>query len=126
MATEAASKAKRETWQDWRPEDGDLSPSDLLTRDQLIQRLTDKGIRVSVDDIRNWQGAGLIPYGIRRRHKGATRTLYPPWMVGLIRLLRAAQGTGMRLSDPNMPRILRANAGQAVPEGPLLFGTAHG
>ena len=111
MDTATPAKPKRQTWQDWRPEDRNLAPSDLLTRDQLIQHLTDKGIRVSVDDIRNWQGAGLIPYGIRRRHEGATRTLYPPWMVDLLRLLRVLQGQGMRLNDAATRHILYVSAG---------------
>lgn len=49
----------------------------MLTIDELIEALADRGHAVSRYDLQNWQQGGVIPHGIRRRHNGATRLLYP-------------------------------------------------
>ena len=110
MTTEVPTKPTRETWRDWEPI-GAPEPNELLTRDELLSRLQAEGVTVSADDLRNWQLAGVIPYGERRWHAGATRVLYPAWMVGTVRNLRRLQGEGYKLGQigPQL-RVLRGLA----------------
>jgi len=91
MAT--STKTNKGSWRDWTWPDA-LEPAldDLLTRDDLLDRLRAEGVRASVEDLRNWQRVGAIPYGVRQRHSGATRVLYPPWMIDVVRYLRELQG----------------------------------
>lgn len=125
MATEAPSKAKQ-TWRDWLP-DGATEPDELLTRDELIEQLRGEGFVVDRDDFRNWQSSGAIPYGINRRHNGATRTLYPGWMLDVVRTLRAMQADGRKLAeirahlrdrfDRRRSAMMAAGVGQAAARG---------
>ncbi len=93
MVAAAGPATTKATWADWRPGEPP-QPDEVLTRDELLDRLATEGVTVSVDDLQNWQRAGVVPYGIRRWHRGATRMLYPPWMVDLLRHLRVQQQAG--------------------------------
>ena len=98
--TKPPAKPNKETWRDWLPP-GAPEPTDLLTRAELIEQLQAEGLSVSAFDLRNWQSAGIVPYGINRWDKEtqATRTFYPLVMVDIIRTLRALQTNGHKLSD---------------------------
>ncbi len=96
--TETSTKPKRETWRDWMP-DGAPEPDELLTRDELLERLRGEGFVVSVDDLRNWQSTGTIPYGINRWRDGSVKTHYPRWMLDVVRTLRAMQSDGRKLAE---------------------------
>jgi hypothetical protein len=96
MPTE--TKPQRETWRDWEPE-GTPEPELLLTRDHVLDQLRDEGFIVSRNDMRNWQTAGVIPYGINRWHEGAVRTLYPGWAAPMLRSVRTLQGEGRKLPE---------------------------
>ncbi len=122
MATEGASKPKRETWRDWMSPEA-TEPTELLSRDELVNQLRQEGIKVSAADLRNWQDDGIVPYGIRRWYQGATRTLYPPWMADTIRELRELQAAGKAL--PQIKQDLRIAARQRTTPIPLA-GTAIG
>ena len=99
MPTEApATKPRKTTWIDWLPE-GTPEPDGLLTRDQLVDQLRGEGFVVDRDDLRNWQSTGAIPYGINRWRDGAVRTLYPAWMLDVVRTLRAEQANGRKLAE---------------------------
>jgi len=114
-------KPKKQTWRDWMPEDAP-EPAKLLTREELIAEVRRVGESVDVDDIRNWQRARIIPYGIRRWHDGAMRTLYPIGMADLIIHLRALQRAGEPLAT--IGPQLRVIARTALPDGSANAGTA--
>lgn len=92
----------RQTWRDWQR--NDVPEPSLITRDELLSRLDAEGIQVSVDNLQNWQEDGVTPYGTRQWHGGATRLMYPSWMVGVVRMLRHLQGQGETL-DKIAPRV---------------------
>jgi len=73
------------------------SDDELLTRGQLIAQLKDEGIEITAFDLGNWQRAGIVPHGARRWRDGATRVVYGPEMVDVIRRLRALQAEGYKL-----------------------------
>jgi DNA-binding transcriptional MerR regulator len=87
----------RETWRTWQ-RDGVSEPV-VITRDDLLSRLTTEGVHVNVDNLQNWQEDGVIPYGTRQWHNGATRLMYPPWMFDIVRELREQQAHGWPLSE---------------------------
>ncbi len=96
----------KRTWRDWAPDAPE--PPDLLSRDELVERLAAEGVKASVRDLRNWQVAGAIPYGIRRWDGDAPRAMYPLWMADLVRELRAMQAQGIPLLE--IGHRLQANA----------------
>ncbi len=85
-----SEKAKRETWRDWLLA-GSVDPAEVLTRDDLVTRLQDRGVQVTTDDFRYWERIGVLPRAIRQRHDGATRAVYPDWFVPLVIRLRTLQ-----------------------------------
>ncbi len=94
----AEGKAKRETWKDWRPADAPEPP--LLTRAALLALAERVGLRVTERDLRYWEAQGVLPGPVRRRHHGATRALYPRWMIDLIyRLRRYQEETDLSLAE---------------------------
>jgi len=91
-------KPNRETWRDWIAP-GEPEPDDLLTRDELIDELRRQGYPVRPHDLQNWQSAGVIPYGVNRWHAGAVRTIYPIWMIDLLRLLKTLRKNGHNMGE---------------------------
>jgi hypothetical protein len=85
----APPRAKRETWRDWMVP-GTPEPTDLITRDEVIERLHDRGVSVTPRTLANWESIGATPRPIRRWRDGAPRALYPAWVVDI-----AAQVPGM-------------------------------
>jgi hypothetical protein len=103
MPAEPPEATRRETWIDWVPpegrEDALLDAEPLLTRDELIAELKKLGVEATPRDFNLWQQRGVIPYPPRQRHKGATRAVYPQWMIGIIAKLRDFQGEGRKLRE---------------------------
>jgi DNA-binding transcriptional MerR regulator len=97
------SAPSRETWIDWVPAEGReealLDAEPLLTRDELVTELRQGGEDVTARDLIHWQTRGVIPYPDRRRHRGATRGVYPQWMTRTIHMLRSLQGQGYTLRE---------------------------
>jgi len=97
----------QETWRDWLGPD-EPDPDELLTRDEIVQRANGWLLRgrkiITARDLRLWEQLGILPRGIRRGHKGASRNLYPGWMVALARDIREMQHQGLSL-DAIRPRI---------------------
>lgn len=101
--------SRRKTWRDWLIEDGvdpvevdAIDPATLLTRDEVIERVNRHvGIEraIDVDDLETWEYRGFLPQPIRRRHRGATRALYPAWMVNVVLTLRLHQQMGTPLGE---------------------------
>jgi hypothetical protein len=86
------------TWLDTLPE-GDPEPSldELMTRQELVEKLRANGIPVSETDIVFWEKRGVLPRAIRRHRDGAPRALYPKRAYGAIAILRSLQRDGMSL-----------------------------
>ena len=84
------------SWRRWQAEDP-IEPGELITRDDLIQRLTAEGVAVTAADLIYWQRRGVIPYGERQWDGRVAHVYYPAWMVDVVRELRAQQAAGVRL-----------------------------
>lgn len=81
--TATTSKPKRETWLDWLPSDAP-DPLELITRQELARRVSDRGFDVTNEKIGYWEKQGVLPLPVRRWHEGATRALYPSWMEDVV------------------------------------------
>ncbi len=102
---EGKAKGKRESWRDWLPEDAP-EPEELLTRDELVERLAQMGIDASAGDLQFWEGIGVLPRAVRQWHNGAVRAVYPDWFVHLVRAVRRLQDEGYTLRQiPDRVRI---------------------
>ncbi len=111
MPTAEKTKAARESWLDWVPEEGRedalLDAQPLLTRDELVAELRRGGDDINPRNLVHWQSVGVIPYPERRHYKGATRVLYPRWAVNTIHLLQSLRDQGYSLRE--IGPILRSN-----------------
>ena len=106
VAATAPTRPSRESWRDWAPDAPE--PAELLTREELLDRLAAEGLPVTGNQLRYWQTAGLVPYPIRRRLGQAVYAYYPAWMVELVRGLIDLRAQGHTL--PQIRAILRAKA----------------
>ncbi len=98
MPAETTPQPKRETWRDWLPEgvpEPDLA--ELLSRDELIQALQDRGIDVSARTLAYWESEGVTPRPVRRWRGGAPAALYPSWFVDAVAFVRQSQASGIPL-----------------------------
>lgn len=81
-----SAKPSKETWQDWIPsEPGWFGPTDeeLITRDELLERVEELGVKIHPRTLQQLESQGLMPRPVRRWHDGAVRALYAPWVVDL-------------------------------------------
>ncbi len=105
---------EHDEWHEWRaagwlPRSAPApAPEDLITRDQLLAKLERLGLKVNPRTLRHWEHEGVLPAPIRRRHRGATRALYPPWMVNLVWQLLAYRDEGFALAE--LPERMRHQA----------------
>ncbi len=100
----------RETWVDWMPP-GSPMP-ELLSHDELLKALHDRGVDVSPVALEHWRKSGVLPRPVRRWHDGATRPVYPIWLVGAITHLRQLQEAGKSLEE--ITPIMRSWAASTV------------
>lgn len=96
----------KETWRDWMPE-GAPEPDQILTRDELVERLRYYNVDADTESLRFWEREGILPRPIRQRRNGATRTTYPDWMIYLVRRIRQLQAEGFSLEQIR-PRVRRS------------------
>jgi DNA-binding transcriptional MerR regulator len=104
--TETKPKPSQESWRDWLgPDAPDPSPDELLTRDEVAQQ-ANAWLRnrkpITPRDLLLWEQLGILPRGIRRRHKGASRNIYPRWVSALARDIRELQHQGLSLETIRM------------------------
>ncbi len=93
----AKGKGNRETWRDWLP--AGTAAGELLTREQILERLRRWRVEATEADLRYWEYEGILPRPVRRSHEGAVRAIYPAWFVPLVRELRHLQRSGLSLSE---------------------------
>lgn len=104
---EGSTRPPKETWLEWIRElvpNFDEASLDYITIDALIEEVKKHVDReddwVDAVTIRYWQRQGLLPYPVKRRHEGATRSLYPdPAATVLIVHLRRLQREGYTLEQ---------------------------
>ncbi len=109
-ATPKPAHAK-ETWRDWLPPGAPEPPlAELLTRADILDWLDRRRLAVRENDLRFWEGRGVLPRPWRKWRDGAARALYPPWYPPLVRELRRLQRDGYPLADigPLLREYLRA------------------
>jgi DNA-binding transcriptional MerR regulator len=103
MPTDPPEATRRETWLDWIPdevrEEALLEAEPLLTRDELITELKNKGAEVTPRELTRWQSLGVIPYPQKRRYRGKVRGVYPQWAIPTIHLLKSLQDHDYTLRD---------------------------
>ncbi len=97
MPTQAATKPKRETWLDLLPDDAP-EPS-LITRDELIGTLKDRGVDINEVTLVYWEKSGVLPRPVRRWNTGAPRAMYPIYAIDTISYLRGLQAEGRTLDQ---------------------------
>ncbi len=97
MPTEAPAKPKQQTWLDLLPQ-GTPEPL-LITRDELIGALRERGVDVNEVTLVYWEREGILPRPIRRRHAGAPRALYPVYAINAVEHLRQLQDAGRTLDQ---------------------------
>ena len=94
------TKTRQKTWLDLLPPGAPEIPTDdLLTRQELLQELRDRGVDVSEVALVYWEKAGVLPRSIRRRRHGAPRSLYPHYAVDAVAHLRELQAAGRNLDQ---------------------------
>lgn len=94
-------KPRNETWIDWLKSVplavAMASAQPLLSKDELLSRLAEAGIKVSARDLVYWQQRGTVPYPTKRRENRTTTATYPAWMPSFIQTLREEQEVGIDL-----------------------------
>jgi DNA-binding transcriptional MerR regulator len=125
--TETQPTTNQESWRDWLGPD-EPEPDELLTRDEVAQQ-ANAWLRnrkpITARDLRLWEQLGILPRGVRRRHKGATRNTYPEWVAPLAKNVRDLQHQGLSL-DAIRPIIRnRARIGMGVGATPTDRAVRH-
>jgi DNA-binding transcriptional MerR regulator len=130
LAVETTETAKKETWQDWWPEET-VAPEALLTRQEVVDRLRSEGVDVTVFDLTNWEKRGITPRPTRQRTGRTTHAMYHPQELDVIRTLRELQAEGKPLSEirPELrgrfPRRLRGSAHIRIQSNATATGTVR-
>lgn len=84
----------------------------LLTRDELLSELHDRGFKVSESQLRSWVTQGILPRPERRVPPYASerkaRALYPLWIIGMIFGILEKMQFGYSLEDlkKNAPNLI--------------------
>jgi len=107
---EKTATTPKETWRDWMPK-GAPDP-DLLSHDQLLEELRDRGTELSSASFQHYRQRGALPRPIRRRYEGVTQAVYPSWFIPAIEHLKALQATGHSLDE--IAPVMRAWALSSV------------
>lgn len=115
---EPLHETARASWRDWTP-DGYPEPADdeLITREQLVEELNRANVKMTARNLRHWEALGILPGPIRRRHDGATRALYAPWVVRLGMIAAAAKTFGS--SPEKLGREMRGVAATVIVQAEL-------
>jgi hypothetical protein len=108
-ATNDRKTPPKQTWVDWLPPRA-IPPLDtLLTREDVLDVLRERGVDVTEHDLRYWENEGILPRPVRQWFRGATRATYPGWYVELVERLKwlQRQGSPLRLIGPRLRAWIR-------------------
>ena len=110
-----AAKPKRETWLDLMPPGKRPSRDTLITRDELLAELHERGIELSPIALATQERRGFLPRALRSRRNGSPVALYPTEAVDWVAHARQLQdsGTPLRQIGP----VIRTH---------VLISTGHG
>ncbi len=87
-------------WHDWMPEGGSApDPGDMISREELIDRLQADGITVTPRQLHYWETEGALPKPVKRSHTGAIRAVYPTWVLPLVPRVQALRQQGVPLRE---------------------------
>ncbi len=105
----------RATWLDWlgavSAEEAIAHAQPFLSKDELLSKLANKGVKATGSDLVYWQQRGVIPYPNKRRAGRSSVSTYPSWMPEVINLLRHHQQSGLRLDQiQNRLQVFVTNA----------------
>jgi hypothetical protein len=90
----------KETWRDWMATEEGLEEGELLSRTHLLNALVIfHGIPMKAPTLVEWEQLGLLPRPIRKHHKGATRALYPGWIIPLVVFIYEQRRHGVLRDD---------------------------
>jgi DNA-binding transcriptional MerR regulator len=70
-----------------------------LTHDELVERVRGRGISLTIPTFDYYRNIGVLPRPVRRRYRGATRPVYPEWMVEAVEHLKQLQWDGKSLEE---------------------------
>ncbi len=97
MPTESPPATSQETWVDWLPEARQSDLTELLSRDELLQELQERGVDVNARTLASWEGKGVLPRAVRRWRDGGPAALYPEQAIGAVEHLHRLRAEGMPL-----------------------------
>lgn len=93
------SMTERVRWHEWQRRFAPGIPpiEATISTDELLSELARRGAVTNRGQIKSWQHLGIVPQATRRRHDGATRAIFPPWMVGVLVILCKMRRDGCSL-----------------------------
>ncbi len=94
------TKPKQPNWIDVLPPGAPRPDLDgLLTRQELIEDLHDRGVEVDEIALVYWERRGILPRAIRTRRGGRPYALYPHYAFEAVKHLRQLQAAGKSLEE---------------------------
>lgn len=97
MPARTVSRSKHPTWRDYQ-EPGSPEP-ETFTRPQFVERLRTEGLDVSPRTLAYWESEGIIPRSVREWRDVAPQSVYPAWMLDVVRTVRGMQAEGATLEQ---------------------------
>lgn len=129
MSMSAPATAKPGTWIDWMAP-GTPEPTELITRDEVIDRLLQRGVKIAARTLAHWESIGATPRPVRRWRDGAPRALYPDWVVDIAvqvpHFLRYEGLTLSEIGDTLRGQLWPPDAVVLLPDGSRFGGTVYG
>lgn len=89
--------ANSQSWRDFMPSDSPMP--EVLSRDELLEALRDRGIEISPYTLEHYRRNGVLPRPVRQRHGGVTQPVYPVWFIPAIEHLKQLQAEGKSLEE---------------------------
>ena len=106
------------TWRAWLPPGfPEPSPDEMLTRDEVLAELRERGIDIPERTLKSWQARGLLPRPTRHWRDGAPRGLYPDFFPNTVAYLHELQenGTPLHRLGPLVRAHVRSTIGWSDP-----------
>ena len=109
------SKNGHQTWLDLMPPGNRPAKAEMLTRDELLTELKDRGVELNDTTLVFYEKSGVLPRAVRSRRDGSPVALYPDAAVDWIAYARQLQDSGTPLSQ--LAPLVRTH---------VLLSTGHG
>jgi hypothetical protein len=117
------------TWRELLP--GGFPEPRLITRTELLSKLSADGVDVTERTLRFWEAEGVLPRPVRQSHQGIVQALYPYWYPFVVQkvYLHRQEGLSLAVIAADIPRAIQGFAmiSLAYESNFLpLAGTPHG